>query len=521
MDWARDHLGNDVPAWRGGISGFGLVCPSCGEPVRRRAGGERKPHFAHFSHRAKPDCENYFPPSGPAVLTGMRAVSTASAGRLSRESLSCGLFLVHQPELHSLALWLRIPSVELGSTATGSLEIQSGLGHRTYQVADLHTARLVPMAPQFPLATSIGSRDLLPLAAHVSGQVSAFTAERNLFYAEDKGGRFVFNDEPLEWGTRYRMLDKSVIAPPSELGSVLDWNAGQKFGGWNSYEMALPTAFAASKAQLPAQISEFLERRIRNPQSRIFVVQPFPHHIDVDGTYVYPESPASILMRRSASGKVTVKTPVDSVSAAVSDLTDEWVLLEGLPASGHDCTVSIEGNEQVVFRVEPCELFRPGGVIASVGDTHWDLCEAAAVRPSELLRNELKVECGSLRIATHVLRLNDGWLQEGVVLSSPSGVAKALFAGSFGELRSPVALPMQMNDHLLRGSMTKVRSPLPTRIWVEGLVLRTFGPEGLDRVRCYFAEPTRESLYRLGLIMTSPLMPYIRAAYDQQCAQGG
>lgn len=521
MDWARDHLGNDVPAWRGGISGFGLVCPSCGEPVRRRAGGERKPHFAHFSHRAKPDCENYFPPTGPVALTGGRAASTTSAGRLSRESLSCGLFLVHQQERHLLALWLRIPSVELGSTATGSLEIQSGLGHRIYQMTDLHTARLVPMAPQFPLATSIGSRDLLPLAAHISGQLSAFTAERNLFYAEDKGGRFVFNDEPLEWGTRYRMLDKSVIEPPSELGSVLDWKTEEKFGGWNSYEIALPMAFAASKAQLPAQISEFLGRRIRNPQPRIFVVQPFPHHIDVDGTYVYPESPPSILMRRSNSGKVTVKTLVDSMSATVSDLTDEWVLLEGLPAGGHDCIVSIEGNEQVVFRVESCELFRPRGIIASVGDTHWDMCGAAAVGSDELLRNELKVECGSLRIATHVLRLNDGWLQKGTVLSSPSGVAKALFAGGFGELRSPVALPMQMEHHSQQGGLTKGRPQLPKRIWLEGVVLRTFGSEGLDRVRCYFAEPTRENLYRLGPIMISPLMPYIRAVHDQQSAQGG
>lgn len=507
-----------MPAWRGGISGFGLVCPSCGEPVRRRAGSERRPHFAHFSNRAKPDCENYFPPMGPAVASSLRSV--AGAVRLKRESLSCGLFLVHQQERNSLTLWLRIPSVELGLTATGSLEIQSGLGHHTYRVADLRTARLVPLVPQYPLAASTGSGALLPLAAHVSGQVGAFAADLNLFCAEEKGGRFVFSDEPLEWGSRYRLLARAVIAPPDELGALLDWKPGQKFGAWNSYEVTLPLAFAASRPQVPAQISQFLGRPIRYGRPRLFVVQPSPHHIDIDGTYVYPEAPGSILLRRSASGKVTVDTPLGSALTAVSELADEWVRVEGLPVDGHDCTVSIDGNEQVVIRVEACELFRPTGLIANSGDVQWDLCAEAPIAPAELLRNEVDVECGSVRIAAHFLKMNDGWLQQGSVLSSPSGAAKVLYAGSFGELRSVVVLPPEMGDHPVQGSITRRKPPRATRRWVEGLVIRNFGQEGLDRVRRYFADPSRANLHRLGLIMTSPLMPYIRAAHDQERGQG-
>lgn len=520
MDWARDHLGNEVPAWRGGISGFGLVCPSCGEPVRRRAGSERRPHFAHFSNRAKPDCENYFPLIGPAVASGLRSVAAMPAVRLKRESLSCGLFLAHQPGRGLLTLWLRIPSVELGSAAAGSLEIQSGLGYCAYRAADLHTARLVPLAPQFPLATCTGSGDLLPLAAHVSGQVGAFADDLNLFYAEERGGRFVFSDEPLEWGARYRFLARVVIAPPAELGALLDWKPGQKFGGWNSYEVTLPLAFAASRPHVPAQISQFLGRRIRNGRPRLFVVQPSPHHIDIDGTYVYPESPESILLRRSASGKVTVETPLGSASTAASELADEWVRLEGLPPGGCDCTVSIDGNEQVVFRVEACALFRPTGVIANAGDMQWDLCAEAPVAPAELLRNEVNVECGSVRIAAHFMRMNDGWLQEGSALTSPGGAAKVLYAGSFGELRSAVAVSPQMEEHTVQGSITRPKPPLATRSWVEGLVFRNFGQDGLDRIRRYFADPSRANLYRLGLIMTSPLMPYIRAAHDQERGQG-
>lgn len=516
MDWARDHLGNDVPAWRGGISAFGLVCPSCGEPVRRRAGGERRPHFAHFSHRAKPDCENYFPPLGAVAGSVQRTGVTAPAGRLKRESLSCGLFLVHQPELDSLGLWLRIPSVELGRTATGSLVIQSGLGHRTYQVADLHTARLVPLAPQFPLATSSGSGDLLPLAAHLSGQVSEFAADRNLFYREEKGGRYVFSDEPLEWGTRYRLLARDMVAPPTELGGALDWTPGRKFGEWHSYEMALPSAFASSRPQLRAQIAEFLGRRIRQGRPRLFVVQPLPHHVELDGTYVYPESPETILLRRSASGKVTVHALGGSTEPTVSEMTNEWVQLHGLPAGGQDCTISIDGSEQVVFRVEACELFRPTGLIATAGDAVWDLFAEAPVAPAELLRNELSVECGNVRIAAHVVRLNDGWRQEGSLLSSAAGTAKVLYAGSFGELLSASVASSEKENRSEHGSLSKTRPPVATRLWVEGLVARSFGWGGLQRVQRYFLDPCRENLYRLGPIMTSSLMPHIRAAQDQE-----
>ena len=168
MDWARDLLGNDVPAWRGGISGFGLTCPSCGEPVRRRAGGERRPHFAHYSHRAKPDCYNYFPSQGGAAAVGLGTGIRVPPSRWKRESLSCGLFLAAEAGRTSLTLWLRIPPMNLGTGAAGRLDVQSGLGHRTYQLADLSTARLVPMAPQVPLAAVAGFGDLLPLAIELA-----------------------------------------------------------------------------------------------------------------------------------------------------------------------------------------------------------------------------------------------------------------------------------------------------------------------------------------------------------------
>src|SRR6218665_2007180 len=122
MDWARDHMGNDVPAGRGSIPAFGLVCPSCGAPVRRRDGGKREAHFAHVSGRAKPVCDKYFP---PPPVSRLPAAVAAPVGHLHRESLRCGLFLIYQEELGSPALRPRKPPAYFARTHTPTPQIHS------------------------------------------------------------------------------------------------------------------------------------------------------------------------------------------------------------------------------------------------------------------------------------------------------------------------------------------------------------------------------------------------------------
>jgi len=521
VDWARDHLGNDVPAWRGGISGFGLVCPSCGEPVRRRAGGERRPHFAHYSHRAKPDCDNYFPSQGAIVPTRPGAGVRVPAGWWKRESLSCGLFLVAEPGRASLTLWLRVPPMDLEASAEGRLEIQSGLGHRAYDLADLRTARLVPMVPQVPLAVVAGFGGMLPLAAHVAGQVGAFAADRNLFYADEKSGRFVFGDEPLEWGAHYRMLSAEEVLPPLDLGLVLNWKPEGKFGGWNCYEMGLPASFVASKPYLPANIAAFLQRRIRRGRPRLYVVDPFPHHVEVDGTYVYPRPPESLLLRRSGIGPIDVTAAGGAAEARVVELGDEWVRLEGLSPRAQEFTVAVDGDEQVIIRTEECALFRPGGIAVSADEARWDLCTDAPLPASALVEQGVNIYCGSARIAEHLARLNGGWLREATQLSAPVGSPKSLYAGSFGELRGIVQPSLQGPDAKVYESATSQQAvAAAARRWLEQLVARKFGADGASRVRRYLSAPNPTNLSQLGRIMTSRLMPYIQAAQHQQRTEG-
>lgn len=517
MDWARDHLGNDVPAWRGGISGFGLLCPSCGEPVRRRAGGERRPHFAHYSHRAKPNCDNYFPSQGSIVSTGLGSGIRLPLGRWKRESLSCRLLLVAETGQTSLTLWLRIPPIDIEATVAGRLEVQSGLGYHVYDLADLRIARLVPMVPQVPLAVITGFGGMLPLAAHVAGQVSAFAADRNLFYAEEKGGRFVFSDESLEWGCQYRLLSMDEVVPPLGLGAVLSWKPEGKFGGWNSYAMALPSAFVGSKPDLPREIAEFLRHRIHRRRSRLYVVDPLPHHMELDGTCVYPELPESLLLRRAGIGAVDVTASDGTTVARAIELDDDWVRLQGLCPSGQEFTVAVDGDEQALIRAESCALFRPGGIAVSVDEARWELCTDAPLSSLELLGQGVTIDCGSARIAAHLARLNGDWVLEETQLSSPVGSLKSLYAGSFGELRGFVQTSLQELEEKVDKNAAIPQAPVDAaRLWLEQLVARSFGADGATRVRSYLTDPNPTNLHRLGPIMTSRLMPYIRAAQHQR-----
>ena len=158
-------------------------------------------------------------------------------------------------------------------------------------------------------------------------------------------------------------------------------------------------------------------------------------------------------------------------------------------------------------------LLRP----VSADELRWDLCTDAPLLGSDLVGHGINIDCGSARIAAHLARLNDGWVLEEAQLSSPVGSPKSLYAGSFGELRGIVELPLQEPEEKDYENAGAQQAPAgAARRWIEQLVARNFGADGASRVRRYLSDPTPTNLYRLGPIMTSRLMPYIRAAQHQQ-----
>jgi hypothetical protein len=512
MYWARDHHGNDVPAWEGGISAYGLVCPTCGEPVMRRAGLERRAHFAHFSLRARPDCENYFP--SVSDLTGLRGEDSFAADlRHDRSSLSCGLFLEDSDSKGGLNLWLRIPSAQTGSTQSGKVNLETGLGLRSYQAADLLSTRLVPLRPQVPLAKCNGTGGLLSLAARISAELDTFRRGRNLFYADERGGRLVFSNELLEWGVHYRLLIDEPLEAPPHLSELLSWKRRPKLDKWFVYAFSLPAVFSSSRGDVRPQIETFLGRRVGNTRPRLFVVEPTPHHIDSDGTYVYPAAPSRLLLRRTVLKSVRIKGPPETVRCVISELSDEWVQIVGIPVGKTDCIVSIDGDEQLVFRIAQCGLFRPTGVLAHCGNNTWELASDPPLTSNELIQQEVSIECHSERLASHLAVLNPAWGQEALHLRLPAAIEKVFTAGSFGRLFAKEEIERIPEGATERSVIQGADSE--RKVWVEGLIAAAFGEVSLGAVREYLADPVRENLFHLGPLISSPLMPYIYAAHDQ------
>ena len=509
MYWARDRHGSDIPAWQGGLSATGLSCPTCGEPVRRRAGPERSPHFAHFNFRAKPECENYFPSNGYCSDLGDAGIRAYDI-RPDRSSLTCGLFLEDSDRRGMLNLWLRTPSVELDSSQMGSLIIETGIGHRSYEAGDLSCSRLIPLRPQIPLGKCRGSGILQRLAERISVELGIFINGKNLFYATERGGRLVFPNEPLEWGVSYRLLSNTPIESPSNLREFLGWTIRPMLAEWFAYEFSLATMF---KSEAPAQVSEFLGKRIRTSRPHLHLMNPMPHHIESDGTYVYPVAPPTLLIKRSAPKSIQVTGSPEATDCVITELSEEWVQLEKIPTGESDCIVSIDGDEQVVFRIETCELFRPAGARVHCGEHCWDLVSDPSVDKAELFRQEISIECDSEKVLAHIAKRNPDWKHAALGLIRPANAEKILRAGSFGRLLAAeefAQIPVVSEN----GAMVQDSSSAGT-VWIEALVAATLGDEGLGYVKKYLADPMRSNVHHLGPLIGSHLMPYIRAAHDR------
>lgn len=519
MDWARDYRGNIVQAKKGAYSGFGMVCPTCGEAVHLRQGGEHRPHFAHYSNRAKPDCENYHPPQAVIQPPGIRAPKKDENTALfpRRDSLRCNLFIAHRPELDAFELSLRIPALSPLERISGCIEIQSGLGYKNIPSTRLASAVSVRLAPQVPLVKCTGTGLLLPLADHLLTQSRSFTYGINLFSRSDSGGRFMFPGEPLEWGGHYWVVADSAVVPPDEVLSLIEWSPQGHLDDWPVYEVELPGKILASRPETESLLAKFFGRPLRPMRPRAYLVHPSPHHLAEDGAYVYPGPPPALSVRRTAKQEVSVEG-ASGLGAAiqVAELSDEWVEVKGLPHTDQDTVILLSSIEQVLVRIEDCAFFRPSGIRAVAGSRSWDLLDESPLSEIALYSQEVRVECARPRLASHVAKLNKNWNLDGNGLKQQADADKTILAGGFGAIRfekSPGVWQAPGNESTPEGKLTARGA------WVTGLVGSEYGQYTAQMVREYLANPSLTNLQRLGSLVTSPLMAYVRSALLNQPTQ--
>lgn len=497
MDWAKDQLGNPVRASERGLFSYAFYCGGCGARVFRKAGPERRPHFAHYGHSGR-ECEDYHPSSGLPPRTLGRGSRGVPASRTAL--LRSGLLL--EPSSGGYLLTLKLPRMPSGPVGIGEIEVRSGFGVRTYTASQLQRPQFVPLIPGLPLVEVIGSSDLEGVANAIVADVSGFRSSDNYFRASDGGGgRLLGAEEPLEWGERYRLLTrKALVAPPLKL-SVLELESRR---GWFTYDVGLP-APAVDSAE-SAVIADYLRKRIDNPRARLFLVDPPAHHIETDGTHVFPLGTGDLTFRRTAVCDVSIEGSIEGAKTAhVRVLDDERV--EITDVGGGDFNILVDGCEEFLGRIEECELFRPAGVRVVVGNRAWEIFEPG-LRSAVQNRSEeiLRIDCPTLRIAEYV-ELGGEWAREGATLTLLEALRHpAIDAGNFGALTWPVT----------RSISTKAppndAQALARRAWLEGIAARFGGAEALVPLRSQWGEAPANDFAALTLGELEWLRPHIQVA---------
>lgn len=500
-------------AQRGAYFGFDLACPTCGESVYLKPGKKRRPHFAHYSNRAKPDCEYYYPPPDVLQRYFPRLSINDSTLLLKHESLRCGLFLAFRPEYAGFELFLRIPSLASVGQLSGSLEIQHGKGVKKLTAAQLNKANTVSVSPTVPLLECDGTGDLLALSDHIITQASSFAYGMNLFVSTESGGRFMFAREPLEWGGRYWIVADATITPPEKVTALIEWNYRGSLGQWHVYEVELPATFIASQFNTTKDIlTEYFGRSIRPHQPRAYVVHPLPHHWAADGACVYPQPPEVLYILRTSIHEVSVDGPPNLIAdMQITAISNDWVQIKGIQPSTQDVAVLINGVEQVVIRIEECDLIQPDGLRAYSGEISWDLVEDTPLLPEQMFSQEIRIECGGNRLAEYVAKIKESSILDGAAVTLPENTDKTLRAGAFGKisLGSKLGENQEVDLEVLNWRQA---SQLPKATWIHGLICAKHGPQTASLVRDFIANPSQGNMQKLGPILTSPLMAHIRAA---------
>jgi len=389
MDWAKDQLGEPVQASSVTPFSFQLSCGCCGARVYRRAGSQRRAHFAHYGHGGRPDCEYYFPTKRPdspvsAVKTYPRLVQKAP-------SLRVGLFL-EQREFGKWCLHIKLPPWR-STGGQGQIEIRSALGIQTFTVAQMQRPRLARVPMSVPPAEVKGSHGLEMETADVTERVSWFRRTDNYFHAGERGGRLLDPQEPLEEGGRYRLVtqESRQSVPPVGVEVVPVGRQDE----WYLYEVQLGDADGAHAVLDRESAEAFLGRTVISTRGRVHFIEP-PHHIEVDGTFVYPEGTDQILVYRTGVGSMVARQ--DDRVLPMSDLGGGWLILEAILAS--DVVVSLDNRDVLAARVTPCELFEPVGVRVVVGPDTWNLFDSGVV---DVLRawpdRPFRIECPSEAVA--------------------------------------------------------------------------------------------------------------------------
>jgi hypothetical protein len=363
----------------------------------------------------------------------------------------------------------------------------------------------VPVIPQIPIARVTVTGDLGAAAAVITEHVDRFRGLGNYFCGSELGGRLLAPEEPLEWGESYRLLSQRALWPVVECDG-LEITPTEKLGDWYVYEVTLP-AFAQTESESRREaLSRDLGRIVRAPRAHAYFVDPPPHHIEPDGTYVFPETVERITLRRTGCSRISIRQGAQvGALAIVTDLAADWVEITGIGPS--DFTVFLDDREELLGRIGECDLFQPRGVGVPVGDHTWELFEPGLKNIIQSgLQDDVRVECPTLRVAEYLAFTQPLWVREGAYFTFHIKQCRSADAGNFGTLVWPV--PEKLGAH----EFPIDAQAYARRTWLEGLVVSLYGAAALMHARKLWDTSLSTSYYESVPNKLSGLAPHIQFA---------
>ncbi|MGH8777456.1 hypothetical protein [Paraburkholderia sp.] len=343
---------------------------------------------------------------------------------------------------------------------------------------------------------------LSAVAESIRLDVTQFRETGNIFRSVEDGGRLLSVEEPLELGRRYCVLGcEALVAPPTDV--ELQITNQIEVRGWHFCEIELPTGRVGHADQLAESIEHFLGRLVRSARVRVWPVEPPPHHIEADGTLIYPIGTEKIIIRRSAPCQATTSDGVETSQVTrVHWSSDEWGGIDGVGPG--PLALFVGDQEQFCVRIEACGPFFPVGIQVDTPQGWFDLFDPRASRAVfAAVTMTCRLVCPCERIAVSIPIDVTAWSRSGETLTFTGTEAfRRVDAGGFGALQG---------EELLK-SVDEPSRTNPKQVWLEGVMRRLGNQTVADKLSWRTRADARGASQLSAFEDPSWLRIYVKAA---------
>jgi hypothetical protein len=349
--------------------------PKCNARVALRKGRYRLAHFAHISHLAKPDCDEY---SGPQISTSQirRPLGGVGAEREPQRDSRVRVGFTGDTS-KNFCIVLELPRVDAGSWWEGKLLLRTPRGEVRLSHAQLvKIARLRVGAAEFYTLEkeSPGNIDNSYWNL-VSGPIEVLDRTNWTIFRDSIGvGARLPNRAPLAFGEGYWAIavgnreEQLSKAATIEVLSVEHWESD-----WWVHRFSLGTSEEGHYEEARDAVLECFGRTVVAPRPQAYIVSPAPHHVSPDGSWFLATPIDQLVIRSTSRARPEIRAvPAHKVAFSV-DQHFENITIDRPPKGRFDLT--IEGEVVLTFEIGEAAVMTPQGIRVDFDKQSVDLLE--------------------------------------------------------------------------------------------------------------------------------------------------